>query len=408
MSALAPFEAVGVETARPSRRENRQTGLTITAAHWSEMARVRYGAPNAGKGNRGPRRRSVEAPAARWLRRARRRVRGARRQTRWATRRRARCTSIARPGCSDGSATGVAVDLRDPGLHRAARRVAVAADLRAERDRAARCDVHRRPGTLPRRDRRLCRRLDLARRFAVPQLHRRPGATSTTSATRSSRSSTAATRPRRTAAAGGSPESPPGATGRWSCRCCAPTAFGALASHAGDALFEVCYLPEFPVAVRSLRDHFDGSFEGFLAGAQNGRPLRLPPLRTLPEPLCDGGRILAGRRARPAGSSCRSSSRPGDCAWMSGKRGSSATRCGWRPATPTRCGRCGGSTSTPAAPTSTSSTSGRRRSPPSSTKLGVEHSLELFDGAHGGIGYRYPGAIRELVRALEWYDHPGP
>jgi hypothetical protein len=33
-------------------------------------------------------------------------------------------------------------------------------------------------------------------------------------------------------------------------------------------------------------------------------------------------------------------------------------------------------------------------------KLGVEHTLELFDGAHGGISYRYPGAIRELVLAL--------
>ena len=34
------------------------------------------------------------------------------------------------------------------------------------------------------------------------------------------------------------------------------------------------------------------------------------------------------------------------------------------------------------------------------TKLGVEHTLELFDGGHGGITYRYPGAIRELVLAL--------
>ena len=32
--------------------------------------------------------------------------------------------------------------------------------------------------------------------------------------------------------------------------------------------------------------------------------------------------------------------------------------------------------------------------------LGVEHSLELFDGKHGGISYRYPGAIRELIVAL--------
>jgi len=33
-------------------------------------------------------------------------------------------------------------------------------------------------------------------------------------------------------------------------------------------------------------------------------------------------------------------------------------------------------------------------------KLGAAHTLELFDGKHGGIGYRYPAAIRELVLAL--------
>jgi hypothetical protein len=33
-------------------------------------------------------------------------------------------------------------------------------------------------------------------------------------------------------------------------------------------------------------------------------------------------------------------------------------------------------------------------------KLGVEHTLELFDGKHGGITWRYPLAIRELVLAL--------
>jgi S-formylglutathione hydrolase FrmB len=35
------------------------------------------------------------------------------------------------------------------------------------------------------------------------------------------------------------------------------------------------------------------------------------------------------------------------------------------------------------------------------TRLGVDHTLELFDGKHGGISYRYPGAIRELVLALQ-------
>jgi dienelactone hydrolase len=32
--------------------------------------------------------------------------------------------------------------------------------------------------------------------------------------------------------------------------------------------------------------------------------------------------------------------------------------------------------------------------------LGVAHTLELFDGRHGGITWRYPGAVRELVHAL--------
>jgi S-formylglutathione hydrolase FrmB len=42
-----------------------------------------------------------------------------------------------------------------------------------------------------------------------------------------------------------------------------PDRFGALATHAGDALFEVCYWPDFREAVRALRDHYDGSFDRF-------------------------------------------------------------------------------------------------------------------------------------------------
>jgi S-formylglutathione hydrolase FrmB len=34
-----------------------------------------------------------------------------------------------------------------------------------------------------------------------------------------------------------------------------PDVFGALATHAGDALYEYCYVPEFADAVRALRDH---------------------------------------------------------------------------------------------------------------------------------------------------------
>jgi S-formylglutathione hydrolase FrmB len=44
-----------------------------------------------------------------------------------------------------------------------------------------------------------------------------------------------------------------------------PDLFQGLATHAGDALFEVCYLPEFSESARALRDHYNGSFEAFWA-----------------------------------------------------------------------------------------------------------------------------------------------
>ena len=50
--------------------------------------------------------------------------------------------------------------------------------------------------------------------------------------------------------------------------------------------------------------------------------------------------------------------------------------------------------------TSTSSTSARRPSRAELDKLGVAHTLELFDGTHARLTYRYPGAIRELVLAI--------
>jgi S-formylglutathione hydrolase FrmB len=55
-----------------------------------------------------------------------------------------------------------------------------------------------------------------------------------------------------------------------------PDLFGGLATHAGDALFEVCYQPEFPEAARALRDHYDGSFDAFWADFRT-RPGRSRP-----------------------------------------------------------------------------------------------------------------------------------
>jgi hypothetical protein len=44
-----------------------------------------------------------------------------------------------------------------------------------------------------------------------------------------------------------------------------PDLFGGLATHAGDALFELCYLPDVASSVRALRDRYEGSFERFWA-----------------------------------------------------------------------------------------------------------------------------------------------
>lgn len=42
-----------------------------------------------------------------------------------------------------------------------------------------------------------------------------------------------------------------------------PDLFGGLATHAGDALFEVCFQPEFRGCARVLRDEYEGSFDAF-------------------------------------------------------------------------------------------------------------------------------------------------
>ena len=44
-----------------------------------------------------------------------------------------------------------------------------------------------------------------------------------------------------------------------------PDRFGGMVTHAGDALFEVCYAPDFREAARALRDAYDGSYDAFWA-----------------------------------------------------------------------------------------------------------------------------------------------
>jgi Putative esterase len=178
-----------------------------------------------------------------------------------------------------------------------------------------------------------------------------------------------------------------------------PDTFGALASHAGDALFEACYLPEFPRIARTLRDKFDGSVEVMLeraAAAEHfdfalfGGPLSIYAYAAAytPDPEDPTRALLPFEIA---------TGRLIDEVWAS-----------WLELDPVRM-----------APRHADALRSMRRIYLDAGRsdewfldlgaqafagelaaLGVEHTLELFDGAHGGLTYRYPGAIRELVRAL--------
>lgn len=55
-----------------------------------------------------------------------------------------------------------------------------------------------------------------------------------------------------------------------------PDLFGAFAAHAGDGLFEHCFLPSFAPAVKALRDGYGGSFDAFWADFRS-RPGRARP-----------------------------------------------------------------------------------------------------------------------------------
>jgi hypothetical protein len=56
-----------------------------------------------------------------------------------------------------------------------------------------------------------------------------------------------------------------------------PDLFGGLATHAGDAVFEVCYARDFAPAARALRDAYRGSFDAFWQDFRSGRPVLSSP-----------------------------------------------------------------------------------------------------------------------------------
>jgi hypothetical protein len=162
-------------------------------------------------------------------------------------------------------------------------------------------------------------------------------------------------------------------------------------------LFEACYLPEFPGVARALRDDFDGSYDVFFERLGNadhldekyGKPLETYGYAAAysPDPanrgkallpFDDTGRLIDDvwaqwldhdpvRMARPHADALRSMRR----IYLDAGRGDEYFL-----------------------------DLGAQAFAAELEALGIDHTLELFDGKHGGLTYRYPAAIRELVVAL--------
>jgi S-formylglutathione hydrolase FrmB len=177
-----------------------------------------------------------------------------------------------------------------------------------------------------------------------------------------------------------------------------PDVFGALASHAGDALFECCYLPFFGTIVRVLRERFDGSIDAFFEqfpGMPRAEHALLEVLEIYgmaaaysPDPERPGKALLPFDAV---------TGRLIDDVWAQ-----------WLDNDPVRMAAAHGDALRSMRRVYLDAGKsdeyyldlGAQAFSAELDKLGVVHTLELFDGTHGGLQYRYPGAIRELVLAL--------
>ena len=212
------------------------------------------------------------------------------------------------PGVELDHPQGTADRVRDPGVHRAARHVAVPRGVRAEHDRARRRDVPP-PGPAPMRS--SC--------SSTPG----PRAADRSSSTRAStgryldylcdevvafideRYPTLPARDHRGLAGKSS-----GGYGAMVVPMLRPDVFGALASHAGDALFECCYQHEFRDRGAGVARQLRRLLRGVLRAARGRRPLRLRHVRRPVRDVRVRVRVLPGPDGARAGPCCRSRSRP--------------------------------------------------------------------------------------------------
>lgn len=176
-----------------------------------------------------------------------------------------------------------------------------------------------------------------------------------------------------------------------------PDVFGALGTHAGDALFELCYLPEFGPTVRALRDEYGGSFERFWEDFRSRPASSKKSDHALLNLYC----MAACYSAEPDGSvTLPFDPQTGQLREMVWQR--------WLEVDPVRM----------AASHADALRSlrgiyidagkrdeffldlGAQAFAAELDKLGVDYRLELFDAGHGAIEYRYPIAWEYLANTL--------
>lgn len=177
-----------------------------------------------------------------------------------------------------------------------------------------------------------------------------------------------------------------------------PDLFGALASHAGDALFEYCYMPEFPEVVRRLRDHYQGSYLKFWADFGTRPAFSRPGDDVLVATWCMAACYSAGVDGTPELPFDQSTGIIRPQVWQR-----------WLDHDPVRLieVRSKAARSLRAVyldsgrgdewhlEVSAAAVAARFR------EQGLTNlRLELFDGGHSGMEYRYPIAVRYLAEAI--------
>ncbi|MGH2636266.1 MAG: alpha/beta hydrolase [Actinomycetota bacterium] len=176
-----------------------------------------------------------------------------------------------------------------------------------------------------------------------------------------------------------------------------PDVFSALASHAGDALFEACYLPEFRETARTLREEYGGSFDRFWEDFRSRPAFSKKEDGALLNDWC----MAACYSAEPDGTVTLpfeiETGRLVDDVWERWLAWD-PVRMAPRHAEALRSMRAiwldGGKKDEYFLDNGAVAVSRELQ------KLGVEHTLELFDAGHMSIGYRYPRSLAFLAGAL--------